>query len=54
MNTQPNQQLRTVEIAPLTYLRERQFWQSRSNLRDPPNLVSIYSLAKEIRRGRVS
>lgn len=50
MNTQPNQRLAPVEIVPLLRNRERLFWQSRAMLRDPPQLVDLQFLAKEIRR----
>ena len=49
MNTQPNRQPPQVEATQF-HLRERYFWQSRSNLRDPPQLVDLHTLAKEIRR----
>jgi len=50
MNTRPNQELVAVELVSLLYWRERLFWQSRSNLREPPVLIDIHTLAKEIRR----
>jgi len=51
VNTQPN---RRAPSDPITTerLRERYFWQSRAMLRDPPVLVDLHHLAKEIRRAQ--
>lgn len=48
MNTQPNR-TSPADMSGM-HLRERYFWQSRAMLRDPPQLVDLHTLAKEIRR----
>ncbi len=49
MNTQPNRLPRAVEPSHFV-LRERYFWQSRSSLRDPPQLANLHDLAVAIKR----
>lgn len=49
MNTSPNRTHPPLEVSEFL-LRERSFWQSRSMLRDPPQLVSLEHLAVIIRR----
>lgn len=50
MNTRPDVRAMPSLRAHCLAIRERYFWQSRSNLRDAPHLTDLRDLARAIRR----
>lgn len=49
MNTSPNQELKSLHMGEMMYMRERVLWQSKLGLKDPPRLTDIQQLAEDIR-----